>query len=94
MELSQAFGKFFQEEPVQVPTPAPKPTPVPKSEPKPVRKPVEPKRELGMRYLGSQQPGLIDPQFYMINIHIEKDDCHLICVFLAVLILSMLLTKK
>ena len=92
MELSQAFGKFFQEEPPVTP-PVQKPEPVVKNA-EPIKKTVqtpELRRDLGMRYLGSQ-PDL--SQFYMINIQIERDDCHLICVFLLVLILSMLLTKK
>jgi len=96
MELSQAFGNFFREEApvveVKKPEPVQKQAPVQKPASEPVQKP-EARRDLGMRYLGSQ-PGFIDPQFYMINIQIERDDCHLICVFLAVLILSMLLTKK
>ena len=96
MELSQAFGNFFREEApvveVKKTEPVQKPAPVQKPVSEPVQK-TESRRDLGMRYLGSQQ-GFIDPQFYMINIQIERDDCHLICVFLAVLILSMLLTKK
>ena len=96
MELSRAFGNFFKEEEpvveVQKPAPVKKTSPVKKPVPEPVQK-QESRRDLGMRYLGSQS-GFIDPQFYMINIQIERDDCHLICVFLAVLILSMLLTKK
>ena len=88
MELSQAFGNFFQEEAPVVEVQKPAPVQKPASEP--VQK-TESKRDLGMRYLGSQQDL---SQFYMINIQIERDDCHLICVFLTVLILSMLLTKK
>lgn len=99
MELSEAFGKFFpsampvQEEPQ--PTPVVQEPVVPKRKPqKQKTKPVE--RELGFskRYLGMSDISEIDPRFYMINIQIAQDDCHLICVFLLVLILSFLLTKK
>ena len=68
MELSQAFGNFFREEApiVEVKKPKQKPAPVQKPVSEPVQK-TESRRDLGMRYLGSQ-PGFIDPQFYMINI--------------------------
>ena len=102
MELSEAFGKFFpsampvQEEPQPKPVVQEPVEPVvPKRKPqKQKTKPVE--RELGFskRYLGMSDISEIDPRFYMINIQIAQDDCHLICVFLLVLILSFLLTKK
>jgi len=103
MELSQAFGQFFPspvEEIEQPPAPVPVPAPIVKTVKKVQKSPK--KEKLGTRtYLGSRsflgsQSEMIpeDPRFYLINIQIAQDDCHLVCVFLLVLILSVLLTKK
>jgi len=34
------------------------------------------------------------PDVYLIQIHIGRDDCHLICVFLLVFIISFILSSK
>ena len=105
MELSAAFGGFFPSETEQNPKVAQKSEPVVKN-PEPIVQKPEPivqkpesivkeckstKSNLGYGYLGVPE---LDPRLYMINIQISHDDTHLICVFLLVLILSVLLTKK
>jgi len=47
-----------------------------------------------MGSLGSHGSNMGNPEIYLVQFHISRDDCHTICLFLLVFIISFLMSAR